>query len=135
MMYKLSEIVDYVPAPILTPGGIARMKKTIDIMRMTYPGIVTASLQAGWEIQTIDDHVEQKFDHARLGNANPIHLVDWPLMESLINNWGIKYERKIATIMFEIEEKKGAMRTQAALGKVYEKFIPAELTGKKRSAS
>lgn len=46
MMSKLSEILDYVPEPILTPGSIARMKEAIGTLLMTYPGIATASLLA-----------------------------------------------------------------------------------------
>lgn len=120
------------PDPILTPDGIDRMKETIGTMRMNYPGFFTAPLLSGWAIQAIDDHFERTSDHARLGNAKPIQLADLPLIEGLIDDWRIKYERKITTMMFTVEDQKEAMRTQTALDKFYEKIMPAELTGKKR---
>lgn len=56
IMSKLSEIEEYVPEPILTPGSIARIKEAIGKMRMTYSGIFIAPLLASWTIKTIHDH-------------------------------------------------------------------------------
>lgn len=127
-------MVDYVPEPILTPKAITQMKEAIGRERMTYPGIVTAPLFDGWTIQTLDDHKEQTFDHARRGNAKSILLALWPPIENLIDDEGTKYERKIQTMTYAFERKKEFMRTQNSMFNVYEEAMPVKLTGKKRVA-